>query len=293
MGAGGPLVLGLRTRLTCVSGRRPGGCCRPSWRGTGVGCGARGSSAAHVRLGHDVGGLDRGHVVTVRRSSTATSARRTVFLRSPLCPGECVVLGGRAPASGVSGLGASTRGVFRLRATPRCVGGLRAASNCGRVRVLPLQHDAYGTEADGHEGAEQHQRKPVDQRNRHVQDDVLEAGARVVGEVLVRQRHCHEQNQRGLDHRGEQSAVADQQYRRDAAEDVEERERTGQLGSTRGVDEKPEKSQPCGDRNGTPRWYAGQGREDGSVIQRYPGSGTLGGRHPSRLAVVQPTASLT
>lgn len=206
--------------------------------------------------------------------------------------------GGRATSGGVrlapgAGAAGALLACFALSSRRVATPEFGRPSNGGRVGVLPFEKDAEGAESDGEDRAEHHQGKSVHQRDRDIEDDVLEAGASVVGEVLVSQRYRHEQNQRCLHHRGEQPPVADQQNRGDAADDVQECERAGQFVAARSVDQNSEKCEPRSDGHSTPRGYAGQSREDGSVIQRYPRAGTLGGRHPSRLAVVQPTASST
>ncbi len=86
---------------------------------------------------------------------------------------------------------------------------------------LPLEEDTCTADSDRKNGAEQHERKAVDQGNGDIQQNVLHSSARVLGEVLICQRYRDEQDQWSLDQCSEEAPVPDQDDCGNYPDDVE------------------------------------------------------------------------
>ncbi len=141
---------------------------------------------------------------------------------------------------------------FRGAISDRSLGGPR-----GCVTGLPLQENPRSCESQRQYCPQQHQREAVDEWDRDVEQDVLQRGTRVFGEVLVRERHRDEQNQRRLNRCSEEPAVANQHDGCDDTDQIQARECRRQFGSAGRIDDETEKGCADGDRHCPPSRDAG------------------------------------
>ncbi len=135
-------------------------------------------------------------------------------------------------------------------------------STGGDPSFLHVEREPECADDDHDDGRHDHRGEPVDQRERHIEQDSLEPRGRIVRETPVRQGHRDEQYQRRLRHRGEQRPVAHHQHRRDASEEVQDCEDPRQLAAAGGVDEEPDKGGRDRAGQSAPPGHAGRRGQD-------------------------------
>ena len=118
-------------------------------------------------------------------------------------------------------------------------------------------------------GREEHQREALDQRIAAVDQNVLDAGDRAAVEDEVRGRDDDEEDQRRLDHGGEDARLPNREHGQQAARDVADREDDGEflVARARVVGEADGRGRR-GQHDGPPPGDTGDSRQRGAVIGR-------------------------
>lgn len=234
----------------------------------------------------------------------ASPGRQRALVFDRFAPGSASVgrlfvhLGGaatRGPGDGcvrdsaaTSGLGC---GLFSRCSRRGVTSGGRRAAGAGRARRpggTLIEQEVPETADDQHyDGCCQHDRKAVDQRVRDVDRDVAQCGAVVLADERVPDRHRSEEQQRRLGHRGEESLVRSGNHSEETAQEVERREHRGELSAASGgIDQYADGGDTGSKQDHSPPGQAGDGHDERSLVQRYPGASTLGCRHITTLAVL-------